>query len=237
MPSLFSDIVMDEVPTDFPPGMGLVRGALSAQLIERLAVWLGQGLTHNHFYQPVTRGGGSMSVWIASFGELGWVSDRQGYRYQVTHPTTHQAWPPIGDDLTELWQGLRLYQASPPQACVVNYYGKQAKMGLHQDLDEGNRTAPVVSLSLGDPGLFIMPQAGERLTSKQARMRKFWLYHGDVMWFGGAARDLVHGVDKIDYGHGPNWLSGQCWLDNLPHLPPAMRDGRGRWNITLRVVR
>ena len=95
-----------------------------------------------------------MSVMMTNCGPLGWVTDEaRGYRYQATHPETGEPWPPIPDIVLKAWRELGGY-AHGPQACLVNYYAPSARMGLHQDKDEQDFSAPVVSLSLGDTGLF-----------------------------------------------------------------------------------
>src|SRR6202035_3819589 len=90
---------------------------------------------------------------MSNCGRLGWVSDESGYRYQKTHPVTGRPWPPMPDMLLAIWNDLARYP-SPPEACLINFYHPAAKMGLHQDRDEEDFAAPVVSLSLGDSCLF-----------------------------------------------------------------------------------
>ena len=102
------------------------------------------------WFQPtMPRSGRPMSVRMCNLGPLGWLTDRQGYRYQATHPDTGLPWPPLPPALLELWDELTGWPA-PPQACLVNLYRGDAKMGLHQDRDEQALTAPVLSVSLGD---------------------------------------------------------------------------------------
>ena len=91
---------------------------------------------------------------MTNCGALGWVTDKErGYRYQATHPVTGEPWPPIPEALLKLWREVSDYP-QPPQACLVNFYSDSAKMGLHQDRDESDFSAPVVSVSLGDDCLF-----------------------------------------------------------------------------------
>ena len=100
------------------------------------------------------RSGKPMSVRMTNCGPLGWVTDKErGYRYQATHPETGKPWPPIPPMLLDLWDEVADYPA-PPEACLVNYYAGDAKMGLHQDKDEEDFAAPVLSVSLGDTGIF-----------------------------------------------------------------------------------
>jgi DNA oxidative demethylase len=165
------------------------------------------------FTPAMPRSGKPMSVRMTNCGPLGWVTDKErGYRYQATHPTTGKAWPPIPAMLLELWRALARYPA-PPEACLVNYYAASAKMGLHQDKDEEDFAAPVLSLSLGDTGIF---RLGGR--SRKDPTRAFELRSGDVVVLGGDDRLAFHGIDRI--------LAGTSDLVSAG----------GRFNLTLRRV-
>jgi alkylated DNA repair protein (DNA oxidative demethylase) len=164
------------------------------------------------FTPRMPRSGKPFSVRMTNCGELGWVSDRDGYRYQATHPDTGAPWPPMPDLVREAWDDLSAY-AGPPQACLVNVYAPNAKMGLHQDRDEDEQRAPVVSLSLGDTCLFRIGG-----TRRSDPTRSFRLASGDAVILGGASRLAFHGVDRI--------LAGTSTL-----LPEG-----GRINLTLRRV-
>ena len=127
------------------------------------------------------RSGKPMSVRMTNCGPLGWVTDKErGYRYQATHPETGKPWPPIPPMLLDLWDEVGGY-AAPPEACLVNYYAGEAKMGLHQDKDEEDFAAPVLSVSLGDTGL--SASAGGR-----ARTRPRNSSSSPAMWWCSAAR-------------------------------------------------
>ena len=106
-------------------------------------------------FQPtMPKTGKPFSVRMSNCGALGWVSDRAGgYRYQPTHPTTGGPWPPIPDRLLDLWRAVTAYPALP-EACLINFYDNTAKMGSHQDRDELDLAAPVLSVSLGDDAAF-----------------------------------------------------------------------------------
>jgi DNA oxidative demethylase len=159
--------------------------------------------------QPVTPGGRPFSVRQTSLGPLGWVSDRGGYRYQATHPETGRPWPPMPSRLIDLWTELTGWPQAP-DACLLNLYRGPAKMGLHQDKDEGDLDAPVLSISLGDTAVFrIGPAEGGRTTSVR-------LASGDICALTGPARLARHGVDRV--------LAGSSSL-----IP-----GGGRLNLTLR---
>lgn len=177
------------------------QAALVADVFERLE--------QAPLYRPITPGGRPFSVEMSNFGSLGWVSDRAGYRYQATHPATGRAWPAIPPVLLNLWRDTVSW-AEPPDACLVNLYREGAKMGLHQDRDEADLGAPVLSVSLGDAALFrIGPAEGGRTTSLR-------LNSGDVCALTGPARLARHGIDRV--------LAGSSRL-----IP-----GGGRLNLTLR---
>jgi len=165
------------------------------------------------FTPTMPRSGNPMSVRMTNCGPLGWVTDKErGYRYQATHPETGKPWPPIPQMLLDLWDGVADYPF-PPQACLVNYYTGSAKMGLHQDKDEEDFSAPVLSVSLGDTGVF---RVGGR--SRKDPTRTIELKSGDVVVLGGEDRLAYHGIDRI--------LGGTSDL---------LAEG-GRFNLTLRRV-
>ena len=165
------------------------------------------------FTPTMPRSGKPMSVRMTNCGPLGWVTDKErGYRYQATHPKTEKPWPAIPAALLELWRELARYPA-PPEACLVNYYAGNAKMGLHQDKDEEDFAAPVLSVSLGDTGIF---RLGGR--SRKDPTRAFELKSGDVVVLGDTDRLAFHGIDRI--------LAGTSDL-----VPEG-----GRFNLTLRRV-
>ena len=135
------------------------------------------------FVPAMPRTGKEMSVRMTNCGTLGWVTDKEhGYRYQRMHPVTGQLWPPIPDVLLELWREVSAYQ-HPPEACLVNFYAHDAKMGLHQDRNEADFSAPVVSVSLGDDCLFRVGQ-----TTREGATRSFRLKSGDVVVLGDEGR-------------------------------------------------
>ncbi|MGR3463913.1 alpha-ketoglutarate-dependent dioxygenase AlkB family protein [Limimaricola sp.] len=162
--------------------------------------------------RPVTRAG-PMSVRITSAGRLGWVADRRGYRYEPCHPETGAPWPPIPDSVLGVWRAVSGSQVDP-DSCLVNLYRDGAKMGLHQDRDEGDFGFPVVSISLGDEALFRVGSV-----EKGGRTASIWLRSGDVAVMGGAARLVHHGIDRLREGSS------------------TLIPGGGRINVTLRVVR
>ena len=165
------------------------------------------------FTPTMPRSGKPMSVRMTNCGPLGWVTDKErGYRYQATHPVTGRPWPAMPQMLLDLWDEIARYP-TPPEACLVNYYDGGAKMGPHQDKDEEDFDAPVLSVSLGDTAIFL---AGGR--SRRDPTRKFELKSGDVVVLGGEDRLAFHGIDRV--------LAGTSDL-----LPEG-----GRINLTLRRV-
>ena len=165
-------------------------------------------------YVPtLPRSGKEMSVRMTNCGALGWVTDTaRGYRYQATHPVTGEPWPPIPGILLDLWAEVSDYP-HPPEACLINFYSVTAKMGQHQDRDETDFAAPVVSVSLGDDCLFRI--GGTKRTDSTVSLR---LRSGDVTVLGGESRLAFHGVDRI-----------------YPDTSTLLKNG-GRINLTLRRV-
>ena len=144
------------------------------------------------FYRPQMPGSGAdFSVEETNFGPLGWVSDRNGYRYDAKHPATGKAWPPIPARLLDLWNETTNYPA-PPECCLVNLYRAGARMGLHQDRDEKAADAPVLSVSLGDDAIFRIGG-----TTRKGASQSVTLSSGDVVMFGGPARFAFHGIDRV----------------------------------------
>ena len=141
------------VPTPHS-GFRFVPGYLDRPAQEALLSALRSVLAAAPAYTPrMPKSGKPLSVRMTNCGPLGWVTDEAGYRYQALHPETGQPWPAMPGLVVEAWKALARYPHAP-ESCLVNYYGPAAKMGLHQDRDERDLGAPVVSLSLGDTCLF-----------------------------------------------------------------------------------
>ena len=136
------------------PGVDYFPGFLDRAEQEALREEIRAILTEAPLFRArMPRTGKPFSVRMSNCGPLGWVSDEAGYRYQPTHPETGRPWPPMPARLFEVW--AKLAPGAPtPEACLINLYDAEAKMGLHQDRDEQDLAAPVVSLSLGDSALF-----------------------------------------------------------------------------------
>lgn len=195
------------------PGLRLYPGLLDHAAQTQLTDDIRQVVAHAPLFTPcMPRTGKPFSVRMSNCGPLGWVADKQGYRYQPTHPETGQPWPEIPPFLLAIWDAVADH-ADGPQACLVNHYGPDARMGLHVDADEQDFSAPVVSVSLGDTCVF--RHGG---VARKDPTRSFRLSSGDVLVLGGPARMIHHGVDRI--------LPGTSTLLAAP----------GRINLTLRRV-
>jgi alkylated DNA repair protein (DNA oxidative demethylase) len=180
---------------------------------EQVLLDLRQALEQAPLFTPVMpRTAKPFSVRMTNLGPLGWVSDRAGYRYQDSHPATALPWPAIPGSILAVWNRVSNYP-HPPQACLVNFYGSEAKMGLHQDRDEADFSAPVVSISLGDTALF---RVGG--TARGGKTQSLKLASGDVLILEGPTRLAFHGIDRV--------IGGSSTL---------LKDG-GRINLTLRRV-
>ena len=201
-----------------PAGFRFVPSFLDRPRQEALVRQLRVAEADAPFFVPtMPRTGRPFSVRMTNLGPLGWISDREGgYRYQPTHPETGAPWPPIPEIALGVWGAVSGYP-HPPEACLVNRYAPGAKMGLHQDRDEQDFDAPVVSISLGDACLFRIGG-----TARNDLTRSFRLASGDVVVLGGDSRLAFHGVDRIFPG------TSTLLRDWLP-------DG-GRINLTLRRV-
>ncbi len=170
-------------------------------------------LAENPFFTPtMPRSGRPFSVRMTNCGSLGWVSDKAGYRYLPTHPVTGRPWPPIPDTLLRLWRELAPL-AAEPEACLINHYTADAKLGLHRDEDEQDRSAPVLSVSLGDDAVFVIGGL-----TRNAPKNRLLLRTGDVLLLGGNARLAYHAIDRIKPGSS------------------LLVPGGGRINLTLRRV-
>ena len=175
------------------PGLRYLPGRFDRPAQEALVATIRQVVAEAPLFVPkMPRTGKPMSVRMTNCGSLGWVTDKErGYRYQPTHPETGRPWPAIPDALLALWDEVSGF-SKPPEACLVNFYDPDAKMGLHQDRDESEFGAPVVSVSLGDQCLFRIGGV-----SRGDPTRSFRLSSGDVFVFGGESRLIFHGVDRI----------------------------------------
>jgi alkylated DNA repair protein (DNA oxidative demethylase) len=153
------------------------------------------------FRHLVVPGGHTMSVAMTNCGRVGWVSDRKGYRYDPVDPDTGAHWPPMPALFLDLARRAAAEGGFPgydPDACLINRYAAGAKLGLHQDRDENDQWAPIVSVSLGLPAVFLW--GGKHRGDPIRRMR---LESGDVAVWGGPARFIYHGVAPLKTGEHP----------------------------------
>jgi alkylated DNA repair protein (DNA oxidative demethylase) len=149
----------------------------------------------------MTPGGKSMSVAMTNCGPLGWVSDRDGYRYVPDDPLTGRPWPAMPPAMMALATAAAAEAGFPgfaPEACLVNLYEIESRMSAHQDRDESDRAAPIVSVSFGLSARFRIGG-----TTRSGPTLSFVLDHGDVLVFGGPARLAYHGVDRVVPGRHP----------------------------------
>jgi DNA oxidative demethylase len=189
---------------------GKLKDAEQATLLDALRAVMEEAPL---FTPTMPRSGTPMSVRMTNCGPLGWVTDKErGYRYQATHPVTRKPWPAMPEALLELWREVARYPV-PPEACLVNYYVGDAKMGLHQDKDEEDFAAPVVSVSLGDSAIFRVGGLNRKDPTAALELKS-----GDVVVLAGGDRLAFHGIDRI-----------------LPGTSDLLPEG-GRLNLTLRRV-
>lgn len=197
-----------------PNGIRHLPGYLDRSRQEALVEAIRAIVIEAPLFTPAMPGTGKeMSVRMTNCGSLGWVTDKQrGYRYQPTHPVTGKPWPAMPPQLLDLWNDIAGYE-KPPQACLVNFYSDDARMGLHQDRDEQDLAAPVLSISLGNTCLFRVGGL-----NRNDRTLSFKLSSGDIVVLGGEGRLCFHGVDRI-----------------YPATSTLLKNG-GRINLTLRRV-
>jgi alkylated DNA repair protein (DNA oxidative demethylase) len=181
-------------------GAVLLRGfatAVAPQLLDEVAR-IAASAPFRHLVVP---GGHTMSVGMTNCGRVGWVSDRSGYRYDPIDPDTSQPWPAMPAPFLDLAGRSAAEAGFPdydPDACLINRYTAGAKLGLHQDRDEKDDWAPIVSVSLGVPAVFLW--GGKKRGDPVRRMR---LEHGDVAVWGGPARFVYHGVAPVKAAEHP----------------------------------
>lgn len=184
---------------ELAPGAALLRGlALEVEraLLDGVAAVLAAAPLR-HMVTPR----GPMSVAMTNAGDLGWVSDATGYRYDRRDPETGRPWPPLPRALRDLAAHAAAEAGFPgfdPDACLVNRYAPGARMGLHQDRNEQDLTQPIVSVSLGLPATFLFGGL-----DRGERPRRIALVHGDVVVWGGPSRLRFHGVAPLADGTHP----------------------------------
>jgi alkylated DNA repair protein (DNA oxidative demethylase) len=193
--------------------MRLLPAALDIEAQRNLVAEVRLLLDRAPLYSPaMPRSGSPYSVRMSNCGPVGWLSDRTGYRYSPTHPVTGEPWPAIPPMVLDLWQAVSgvTYR---PEACLINYYGPTARLGLHRDQDEQAEEAPILSISLGDTALFRLGGPERRSPTRSVKLAS-----GDAIVLEGPSRHWYHGVDRI-----------------LPGTSRLLPEG-GRFNLTLRRV-
>jgi DNA oxidative demethylase len=184
-------------PLALSPGARLLGGfalAIEAPLLAALDAVAAEAA----FRHMVTPGGFTMSVAMTNCGTGGWITDRRGYRYDPVDPETGRPWPPMPTlfaDLASRAASAAGFDGFVPDACLVNRYQPGARLTPHQDKNERDFSAPIVSVSLGLPAVFLWGGL-----SRSDRVRRLRLVHGDVVVWGGPARLTYHGVDTLKQG-------------------------------------
>ena len=204
-PDLFGDIGLPAGVVHLP-GFALERAGAVLAVVDAVT----QEAVFRKMQVP---GGGTMSVAMSNCGRAGWVSDASGYRYSETDPLTGRPWPAMPDVVAALAQEAAQaagFAGFDPDACLINRYEPGARMGLHQDRDERDRKAPIVSVSFGLQATFLF--GGAKRSDSQVKLT---LEHGDVVVWGGPARLYYHGIAPLRDG-----------------VHPVL--GRQRLNLTLR---
>jgi len=199
MKELFADQPAERRKEPLEEGAVILRGFVAdpASLLEEVH----RVAAEAPFRHLVTPGGYTMSVAMTNCGRVGWVSDRTGYRYDPLDPDTARAWPAMPARFLDVARSAAEEGGFPnydPDACLINRYTVGAKLGLHQDRDEKDPVAPIVSVSLGLPATF--QWGGKR---RADRVRRFRLESGDVVVWGGPARFVYHGVSPLKEGEHP----------------------------------
>ena len=206
--------LFDTVPDQRPPreqmadGAVLLRGfarCVDTQLISDVREIVAQA----PFRQMQTPGGHQMSVAMTNCGDVGWVTDRSGYRYDPVDPATGQSWPAMPTSFVQLAAEAAAaggFADFAPDACLINRYDPGARMSLHQDRDEKGFAAPIVSVSLGLPAVFLF--GGLQRSDRPVRYR---LEHGDVVVWGGPSRLVFHGVAPL--ADGEHALTGRSRIN------------------------
>ena len=200
MATLFESDPLGAAREPLEDGAVLLRG-LAAAIGPTLLDEVARVAKAAPFRHLVTPGGYTMSVGMTNCGRVGWVSDQRGYRYDPLDPDTGAPWPAMPAAFLDLAVRAAAeggFGGYDPDACLINRYVAGAKLGLHQDRDEKDPWAPIVSVSLGLPAVFLW--GGKRRADRVRRLR---VEHGDVAVWGGPARFVYHGVAPLKDGQHP----------------------------------
>lgn len=212
---LFESLPPEAAREELAPGAWMLRG-FALDVAEKLLEEIERIAASSSFRHLVTPGGKSMSVAMTNCGTVGWFSDRRGYRYTEVDPETGRRWPKMPGVFSQLAREAAHaagFSDYAPDVCLINRYEPGARLTLHQDQDERDRRAPIVSVSLGLPATFLF--GGPK---RQDPQRRVPLAHGDVVAWGGPSRMRYHGVLPVRDGEHP-------------------LTGPRRYNLTFRVAR
>jgi alkylated DNA repair protein (DNA oxidative demethylase) len=216
MTALFADL-----PDVLPDGVAVFRNRVKPLEQRAILDGVAQAIAEAPLFRPQMPTGPYMINSLTNLGPLGWISDKRGYRYEPTHPTTGKPWPPIPPIIRDLAKTL-VREAKlgefEPDACLVNVYAADGKLSLHRDYDEADFAWPIASFSFGNDADFAL--GGLKRSDKTQAIT---LHSGDVMVFGGPSRLRYHGVKRIRSGTSP-----------ITHS--VLPEG-GRINLTLRRAR
>jgi alkylated DNA repair protein (DNA oxidative demethylase) len=208
-PAILSDLLDDVTPSDsverLAMGAVVLRGFARGEVAALVAA-IKKVAAAAPFRNMMTPGGLRMSVAMTNCGLAGWVTDRRGYRYEPADPLTGRAWPPMPGLFRELAVGTANaagFAGFDPDACLINRYEPGSRLSLHRDENERDLAAPIVSVSLGLPAVFLF--GGSRRTD---RARRIALESGDVVVWGGPSRLNYHGVAPLP--EGEDRLTGRC---------------------------
>ncbi|CAH1207602.1 DNA oxidative demethylase [Candidatus Nitrotoga sp. BS] len=158
-------------------------------------------VTQSPLRHMITPGGFRMSVAMSNCGQVGWITDRRGYRYDAFDPETGRPWPALPEIFIDIARRAAMcagYENFLPDACLINCYEPGARLSLHQDKNERDESAPIVSVSLGLPAVFLFGGL-----SRTIRPKRYQLVHGDVAVWGGPARFNFHGIAPLLDGYHP----------------------------------
>jgi alkylated DNA repair protein (DNA oxidative demethylase) len=208
LPELFSAVPDPETRVELAAGAVLLR-SFALDCAPDLLAALETVIAEAPFRHMMTPGGQSMSVAMTNCGAAGWITDRRGYRYERADPLTGKAWPDMPLPFLNLARLAAIeggYQGFEPDACLINRYEPGSRLTLHQDKNERDFAAPIVSVALGLPAKFLFGGM-----ERNAPVRRIMLNHGDVMVWGGPSRLAFHGVDTLKDGNHP--ATGRCRIN------------------------
>jgi len=198
---LFTTLPPPQASETIADGAMILHGFASECAAQLLAA-IDEVAARAPFRLMVTPGGYQMSAAMTSCGTYGWVTDRSGYRYAAEDPERHVAWPAMPAIFLALAQEAAIAAGFPafrPDSCLINRYEAGSKLSLHQDRDEADMSAPIVSVSLGIPAVFQF--GGQKRSAPTSRHR---LLHGDIVVWGGPSRLAYHGIALVKPGLHPS---------------------------------